>query len=145
MKNIFLGVCLSLLFPLFAQASDPAFPVTYAEIEVGCRGLSPDFTVTPALNVANKNGEDRVQGLGSASFSVAGNQVVLNTSDEQKIVIGTLASKPTCQVEDAGEPADPSWNAVQISNEVSMELSEGNQATLTVTDLLTQKSYQFSW
>jgi hypothetical protein len=148
MKNTFLGLglCLVQLLPLSVRAADTTFPVTYAEIAFGCNAdSSPNLNVTPDLNVADKSGEDRVQGLGSSSFSAEGNQIVLNTSDGQKLVIGALASTPTCDIDDAGERPHAGWTEVTLSKKVVMELSHGAQTTLTVTDLATGNEYQFSW
>jgi hypothetical protein len=148
MKNIFLGLalCLVQILPLSSRAADVTESVTYAEVIFGCNGSNANTNVTPGLNVADRDGEVRVQGLGSAYLALEGSDLILNTPYDQNLVIGTLTSAPSCDVEDTGEDATANWNSIALSKMVIMNLSHSDQQyTLTVTDLGTEKEYQFSW
>jgi hypothetical protein len=140
-----LSLCLALL-PFGARASDGPSHVNYAEASLGCAGGAPDFTSTPALNIrTGKDGEVRVQGDLAKILAVDGNQIVLHTSDNQKVVIGTLTSAPSCAIYDTGEAPTSDWNEVAISPTVILNLLHTYQYTLIVTVVSTQKEYQFTW
>jgi len=140
-----LSLCLAVL-PFGARASDGPSVVNYAEMSLDCVGGAPDFTSIPALNIrTGKDGVVRVQGDVAKLLSADGNQVVIHTADNQKVVIGTLGSTPSCAIYDTGEAPTSSWNEVVISPTVNLILLHTYQYTLTVVDVSTQKQYQFTW
>lgn len=106
------------------SATGWSIPVRYVETTFGCKGLTPDLTVSPGVNVsAGPHGEFRVQLEGASHFSLVGEELNFLTTGEngtQSVTLGTLGSKPNCTIEDAGEPATADWVAINMSSQLTL-------------------------
>ena len=104
--------------PAFA---DWSMPVTYSEVLFGCNGTTPDLSVPLALNIgAGNHGEIRAP---DGAFQLINQNQIQLSSEPSFLTFGTLAAKPTCTVEDDGEGAHPSWNAIQLTAGSSVVLT----------------------
>jgi hypothetical protein len=96
-------------------------PVTYAESIYACDGMTPNLNGVHAVNVATDHGEIRVP---EETFITVNSKISITDPRAQLMMeIGSLASVPTCTIEDAGEPARPSWNRIQFNPGTALSLS----------------------
>jgi hypothetical protein len=115
------------LFALSAHA-DLNRQVTYAEAIFACNGLTPDLAQSRGVNIQGFNGgELRVA---EQIFSFAG-----NTAYFLGTPVGTIDSPPTCTTEDAGEPAVPSWNKIDLNSNLVMELNYNPNLPSCIQDI----------
>ena len=92
------------------------YPIHYMEVTFECVGLLPNTNASSGTNVAVGNlGEIR---LGNGVIRYHGYEAYF-----QGHHIGTVDGAPSCSVMDAGEPAYPSWNKINLDPGLAMTLS----------------------
>ena len=115
---------------------------------MGVSGSSADLNGAPGVNLltAHGNGKVRIEGPLAGLLRLKGREIVIKGSGIPSLVIGELLEAPTCNVMiDAGEFATPSWNEIRIASHIRLTLDTTDGYTLSITDELTQRVYQYSW
>lgn len=110
------------------------------QVAFGCDGATPDTSVL-GMNYYVANHGGRIE----APIAFENNEFILHTQAGD-VILGTLASNPTCIELDNGDPYTASWNDVKIADGVSMteELTTAGDVTFTVTDKA-GKAYVANW